>query len=114
MYTRYGRVGADGVKSLSHSSYDRALKGYNKTLRSKISKGYTVIKIAAAKSSDAVAGGVPNQPKAKVKVELMNAPASKLQSNVQELMKFFFNEKLIESSVVSINVDVKRMPLGQL
>ena len=29
-------------------------------------------------------------------------------------MKFFFNEKLIESSVVSVNVDVKRMPLGEL
>lgn len=87
---------------------------YGKTVRAKISKGYTVIKLAAAKSDDAVAGGVVNQPKSKIKVALLNAPPSKLQPKVQDLMKFFFNEKLIESSVVSVNVDVKRMPLGQL
>ena len=29
-------------------------------------------------------------------------------------MKFFLDEKLMESSLVSVNVDVKRMPLGQL
>jgi poly [ADP-ribose] polymerase len=29
-------------------------------------------------------------------------------------MKFFFDEKLMESSIVSVNVDVRRMPLGKL
>ena len=30
------------------------------------------------------------------------------------MVKFFFDQKLMESSIVSVNVDVKRMPLGQL
>ena len=29
-------------------------------------------------------------------------------------MKFFFNKTMMESSIASVNIDVKKMPLGQL
>ena len=41
------------------------------------------------------------------------APSS-LNPSVQTLVKFFFDQKMMESSIVSVNVDIKKMPLGQL
>lgn len=45
-YVRYGRMGADGVKSLCGMAYESAVKKYKKVTRAKQTKGYTAIKIA--------------------------------------------------------------------
>lgn len=39
---------------------------------------------------------------------------SKLDGQVQELIEFIFDHKLMEASVVNMNYDVKKMPLGEL
>ena len=57
------------------------------------------------KGVDTKAGVVITQP---------NYEESFLNKEVQTLINFFLNEKLMEASMVSVNVDVKRMPLGQL
>ena len=46
VYIRYGRVGVDGVKSESGMDYARAEREYYKTVRAKMRKGYTEIKMA--------------------------------------------------------------------
>ena len=33
---------------------------------------------------------------------------------MQKLVNFFFDKNLMETSMVSVNVDVKKMPLGEL
>ena len=33
---------------------------------------------------------------------------------MQKLINFFFDKKMMETSMVSVNVDVKKMPLGEL
>ena len=116
LYTRYGRVGSNGVKSLETVSYDAAIKKYAKQTRAKRSKGYTEIKMAASSDDkDNAAGGMRDAPKAKVDIRQDEKVAdSTLDTPVQTLVKFFFDQKLMESSIVSVNVDVKRMPLGQL
>lgn len=43
-----------------------------------------------------------------------NIPDSMLSEGLQKLVNFFFDKKMMETSMVSINVDVKKMPLGEL
>ena len=65
LYTRYGRVGSNGVKSTETLSYEAAVKKYAKQTRAKRSKGYTEIKMAAkSDNKDNVAGGMRDGPKA--------------------------------------------------
>ena len=37
-----------------------------------------------------------------------------LSEGLQKLVNFFFDKKMMETSMVSVNVDVKKMPLGEL
>ena len=65
LYTRYGRVGVDGVKSIDCMPYSKALAEYNKKTKEKLRKGYTEIKLAGASGdADAAAGGGKGTPKA--------------------------------------------------
>ena len=58
------------------------------------------------------AGGIKNQPKPEFKKVI--EPASKLPPKTQELVKFIFNESLMNAQVVSSGLDVGKMPLGEL
>jgi poly [ADP-ribose] polymerase len=40
--------------------------------------------------------------------------ASKHDDSVQNLINFIFDQKLMEESVVSMNYDIKKLPLGEL
>ena len=51
LWSRYGRVGDDGVKTQKHLNYSVACKDYDKTSRAKQRKGYTEIKMAAQSQS---------------------------------------------------------------
>ena len=84
--------------------------------KAKQRKGYTEIKLAGANGdADAAAGGGKGTPKAELVYAKNDGVApSRHSPAVQNLMKFFFDEKLMESSIVSVNVDVRRMPLGKL
>ena len=105
MYTRYGRVGVPGVKDLQLTSDEGAVKLYNKKVNEKLRKGYTEIKVVSAEKG-------PSQ-KAEVSFN-SNCEESKLSTPLQTLMKFFFDKTMMESSIASVNIDVKKMPLGQL
>lgn len=110
VFTRYGRVGDGGVTSTVSMSYEAAVKTYLKTTRAKQSKGYSEIKIAA--QAERQQG---ESTKAVVSVQdRTDVPKSKLSEGVQRLIKFFFDMSKIESSMVSVKVDVKKMPLGEL
>ena len=116
VYTRYGRVGVTGVKSCIGMDFEKAVKEYRKVTRAKQRKGYTEIKMAGGKDKDQAAGGaVGVSTKAAITVSANESFAkSALPNSVQTLMKFFFDKSLMETSMVSVNVDVRRMPLGQL
>ena len=43
-----------------------------------------------------------------------NVPKSKLEPEVESLIRFIFDDNLIQQSVIQIGYDVKRLPLGQL
>lgn len=67
VFTRYGRVGVNGVTSQSWSSFEAAVKTYQKTMNQKKRKGYTEIIMAASKDGGD-AGGMRDPPKASITV----------------------------------------------
>ena len=80
---------------------------YHSKKRSKQGKGYNEIQLdyeEEAKGDDS---------KSKKKSKKKRA-GSKLQAPVQELLKFIFDMKMIEKSVVKIGLNVKKLPLGKL
>ena len=114
LFTRYGRVGDNGVKTIDTMAFPAAIKKYHKSSKAKQRKGYTEIKLAGTTGeTDAAAGGGKASTKAMVSIVQTVAP-SRHSRAVQNLMKFFFDKEMIESSVISVKVDVQKMPLGKL
>ena len=103
VYTRYGRVGVPGVKGLESVSKDRAVQLYEKKIKEKLRKGYTEIKVISAEKGKSKPANVSFN---------SNCEPSKLDTPLQTLMSFFFDKTKMESSIASVNVDVKKMPLG--
>ena len=109
VFIRYGRVGDSGQTSFDVLDYAKAIKTYTKKTNEKKRKGYNEIKIVGE------GGGNGASSKAMVKIQKdANIPDSKLSEGLQKLVNFFFDKKMMETSMVSVNVDVKKMPLGEL
>ncbi|CDW91652.1 poly(adp-ribose) polymerase [Stylonychia lemnae] len=115
LWTRYGRVGLDGVGSnIFCGGKDQLIREYDKKYRQKTGKGYTEVKMALGNPNQAVKADLAKKEEVKGKDGKSDGPKSKLDSAVQELLSFIFDMNLIEQSVVQIGYDVKRLPLGQL
>ena len=100
LWTRYGRVGLDGVGTPeSYPSLEACTAAYKKKHREKTGKGYTEVKMALGKPSAGIE--VKMEEKKNVKNDDKKAgPKSKLDENLQALISFIFDMKLIEQSVV--------------
>ena len=114
LWTRWGRVGVDGQTSLAPWGNESNLYSqYLKKSREKKSKGYNEIEISyedldeTKKKLDKLEEGKKDKP-AKKKKE------SQLPDSVQNLLRFIFDMKMIESSVVKVGYNIKKMPLGKL
>lgn len=102
MWTRYGRVGDNGVTgsvAVNASNYESE---YNKKVRSKTGKGYKPIDISFGGDDKAAPA------------EESKFADSKLAKPLKDLMNFIFDFEMIKASAVKIGFDVQRMPLGQL
>ena len=69
--------------------------------------------LGASDADGAAGGSTTKSTKCEIVTEESKVP-SKLDGTVQELIKFIFDEKLMEESVVKVGYDIKRMPLGEL
>ena len=93
LWTRYGRVGKDGVGTAEPlASQEQAIKEYEKKYNEKTKKGYTEVKMALGKSTS-VEVKLEEEKKEAKKVD---GPKSKLDDNLQSLISFIFNMQLIE------------------
>ena len=111
LWTRYGRVGLDGVGSTEGcASLDHLKKLYQKKYNEKTRKGYTEVKMKLGQPNSSVEGEFKKIDTApQIPTDL---PKSKLEPEVQSLISFIFDDNLIQQSVVKIGYDVKRLPLG--
>ena len=109
LWTRWGRVGVDGqVCKQACGSEAMLYNMYYKKLNQKTSKGYKEIKISYEDTKE-------TEKKAnKLSKKNVKKNKSKLSDEVQDLMKFIFDMKQIEKSVVKVGFNVKKLPLGKL
>lgn len=103
-WTRYGRVGDQGVSEIVPICTAEGLKLFGKKLTEKTRKGYREIKMNLGA-------------KVEVKDESTNSKdfaPSKLDSSVQDFVKLIYNKELMEQAVAANGYDVKKLPLGDL
>ncbi|PVH76827.1 PARP-domain-containing protein [Cadophora sp. DSE1049] len=123
-WTRWGRVGDRGQsKMLGDGSLNDALREFDSKFRSKSglswanraekpkSGKYTFIERSYTEDTD----DEETEPKVKAESEEKEtAPESKLPGAVQDLMKLIFNQQYFAATMVDLNYDVNKMPLGKL
>ncbi len=119
LFTQYGRVGAVAAKEYRQcDSEANACKEGEKIINSKIKKGYVEVRLAKSdigsevgKSKVDAAVSVDSLKRAGVKIVEAVPTASKLHSEVQDLVRSWFG---ITQQFIELNLDVKKCPLGQL
>jgi len=133
-WTRWGRVGEPGQNALlGNGTLDAAKKAFESKFRDKTSnawkdrKGfvakpgkYTLIEIersaAAAQKAEEVEEKLRALDKeaAKLQPKARGIAPSKLHPSVERLMSLIFNHDVFRGAMASFDIDVKKMPLGQL
>ena len=107
MWTRWGRVGLDGnSKRISCGTEVNLANQFNKKVSLKKNHRYKEIALAHESESKV-------KPKFK-KQKTIRKKHSKLPKQVQDLLRFIFDMKMIEKSIVKVGYNVKKMPLGNL
>jgi poly [ADP-ribose] polymerase len=119
-WTRWGRVGEDGQNALiGPSDFGKALKAFQGKFKDKTKNAweeranfkpaagrYTLIEVDrsadAAKKADEI----------EEKLKGIDADAAKIET--QKFMDLIFDEDMFKGAMASFDIDVKKMPLGQL
>lgn len=123
-WTRWGRVGDRGQsKMLGNGTLNDALREFDSKFKSKSGLSwanraekpkngkYTFIERSYTEDTD----DEETEPKVKAESEDKEAaPESKLQVAVQDLMELIFNQQYFAATMVDLNYDVNKMPLGKL
>lgn len=107
VWNRWGRVGVEGQNALKGPmSKDQAIKEYNGKLIQKTKQGnYVEIKIDHGESKGRIAAGLKPS----------NISSSKpMSKEIRELVKFIFDENMLNLQLKNSGYDNKKMPLGKL
>ncbi|NP_956795.1 protein mono-ADP-ribosyltransferase PARP3 [Danio rerio] len=125
-WTRWGRVGESGQNALAGpSAADAAIKSFEKKFKEKTKNNwsdrenfvshsgkYTLIEVDGDQDAevkvDSVDGGA-----VKVKREQNVLPCT-LDAETQRLMRFIFDNDMFKEAMTSMDLDIKKMPLGKL
>ncbi|CAI2362094.1 unnamed protein product [Moneuplotes crassus] len=116
LWTRWGRVGVDGQTGKTMVSNENALLAqFNKKMKAKTNKGYNEIEISYEEVEETTKKIEALEEKKKGEdTEPQKKKESVLPSSVQDLLRFIFDMKMIEKSVVKVGFNVKKLPLGKL
>jgi poly [ADP-ribose] polymerase len=134
-WTRWGRVGEDGQNALlGNGTLESARKAFEAKFRDKTSNAwanrskfvakpgkYTLIEIERSAAAAAKAGEVEEKLRAldkqaaKLQPKQPTAVAhSKLHPSLERFMSLIFDHNVFRGAMASFDIDVKKMPLGQL
>jgi len=110
LFTRYGRVGEVGVISREIGNIASSIAKYNKKFKEKTSKtkGYTALQMKTKEQS-----GKPKEEKEEDDVN-SEIEKSKIPVQVQNLMNFIYDKKMMEKQVKSQGYDPSKVPVDQL
>jgi poly [ADP-ribose] polymerase len=101
------------VSKIMCSNEDNLFRQYSSKVSQKKSKGYNEIEITYEDVAETTKK-LEKLEESKVKKPIKEKKESKLHDSVQNLLRFIFDMKMIESSVVKVGFNVKKLPLGKL
>jgi len=133
-WTRWGRVGETGQSALiGPTEFDGALKGFNSKFKDKTKNSwedranfkpaagrYTLIEVdrsadaSKAAEIEAKLKGIDASAAAVQKAAAKKVAPCKLHPRVEGFMGLIFNHDMFKGAMASFDIDVKKMPLGQL
>ncbi|XP_053492698.1 protein mono-ADP-ribosyltransferase PARP3 isoform X1 [Ictalurus furcatus] len=123
-WTRWGRVGETGQNNLAGpSNVDAAIKNFEKKFKDKTKNNwsdrdnfvshagkYTLIEVEGDQDAEVMVDAVGSGP---VTVKKNILPCT-LGDATQRLIKLIFNNDMFKEAMESMNLDIKKMPLGKL
>ncbi|KAG7378094.1 E3 ubiquitin-protein ligase mib1 [Phytophthora pseudosyringae] len=122
VFRKWGRVGAKTPQSTTEyfSSVEQAEKAFQKVFRAKSGNKWPLAqpfdrkkgKYFLVELDDGEPGGAADD--AAAKVEEKHAVASKLPKEVQNVVQLICDPEVVTREMASLNVDLKRFPLGKL
>ncbi|KAK3874546.1 hypothetical protein Pcinc_020505, partial [Petrolisthes cinctipes] len=128
-FTRWGRVGEDGQYNIAYENMDGAISSFKKKFKDKtkndwdkrdnfVAKAgkYTMIEIDEASDDEEDTVDASGTGGGLIKKELIPAfsgPCS-LPLRTQIMIKLIFSDDMFVSQMSSMNLDVRKMPLGKL
>ncbi|TPX68181.1 hypothetical protein SpCBS45565_g03249 [Spizellomyces sp. 'palustris'] len=123
LWTRWGRVGQNGMNKLESLSKEQAIRGFERKFYDKSRNNWgdraNFSKIPGKYFLLERDFGGDDEEEVNEKVEEGTKeeriiPDSKLPPEVQDLIKLIFNVDMMTQSMVEIGYDAKKMPLGKL
>ena len=114
LYSLYGRVGDNGVKTCkSFSTESEGLKAFERQFKSKTGNSW-IADTFEKKAGKYFLSEVSYEEELKdVKIN-DKVPESKLPEKVQKLMTMLSDQNMMNNAMVHLDIDTKKMPLGKL
>ncbi|XP_060775518.1 protein mono-ADP-ribosyltransferase PARP3 isoform X2 [Neoarius graeffei] len=123
-WTRWGRVGEMGQNNLAGpSNVDAAIKNFEKKFKDKTKNNwsdrdnfvshagkYTLIEVEGDQEAEVMVDAVGSSQATVIK----NILPCTLDNATQRLIQFIFNNDMFKEAMESMNLDIKKMPLGKL
>ncbi|XP_051563518.1 protein mono-ADP-ribosyltransferase PARP3-like isoform X2 [Myxocyprinus asiaticus] len=125
-WTRWGRVGETGQNNLAGpSNVDAAIKCFEKKFKDKTKNNWSDRENFVSHSGKYTLIEVDGDQDAEVKVDTVDSGDVKvknaqqvlpctLDEATQRLIRFIFNNDMFKEAMTSMNLDIKKMPLGKL
>ncbi|XP_055069456.1 protein mono-ADP-ribosyltransferase PARP3 [Misgurnus anguillicaudatus] len=125
-WTRWGRVGESGQNNLAGpSDANAAIKNFEKKFKDKTKNNWSDRENFVSHSGKYTLIEVDGDQDAEVKVDTVDGGDVKvntaqrvlpctLDTETQRLIRFIFNNDMFKEAMTSMNLDIKKMPLGKL
>ncbi|XP_051996539.1 protein mono-ADP-ribosyltransferase PARP3-like [Xyrauchen texanus] len=126
-WTRWGRVGESGQNNLAGPSHvDAAIKCFEKKFKDKTKNNWSDRENFVSHSGKYTLIEVDGDQDAEVKVDTVDSGdvkvknvqhvvlPCKLDEATQRLIRFIFDNDMFKEAMTSMNLDIKKMPLGKL
>ena len=116
-YVRYGRIGERGtITTDNHYSKDSAIDDFYRKYKTKTGNNWqttTFVKKAGKYFKTEVEYEVDEE-EIKKNEKDPNVPEETLDLRLENLMKLYTDEKTMQNTLISLNIDPKKMPLGKI
>ncbi|XP_036386135.1 protein mono-ADP-ribosyltransferase PARP3 [Megalops cyprinoides] len=121
-WTRWGRVGEVGMSKLSsaYPSPDKAISDFEKKFKDKTKNKWSERQNFVSCPGKYTLIEVDGEENAEVKVDKVDGPVKQtvlpctLDSSTQRFIQLIFSKDMFKEAMESMNLDVKKMPLGKL